>query len=530
MSPPQFFAASFWILAATVLASAQTPVNFTGYLSTTGETPANIYPVDVNNDGLTDIVQDTAQSPSAFTVSINNGDGTFKAPVTYALPVSNTVPMPIATADFNNDGNVDIAVVLAFTNQIAVYLGNGDGTFQQPLISTVNLPSDWQFMTGGSAAADFNADGNIDLVAWTSNVSTAGYSTSSTALYVLKGNGSGGFTDSIQVLSGPPFQPSYFQAFVGDYDSDGKADIAATTATEDYSSGAVGSTTVHVLYGNNDFTFDDTTPYTQKGPSIFLIGSGDVNSDGYTDLYGLYGTDGSQLSVFYGNSSRTFDSYFMDLPVNTNPTGASWDGDDYISQLTMADFNGDGRMDLAAIGWDASYSHAYLAVLLAGSNPGEFTEQLVALPLSYVWETAPVAGLFSGNYLTPDATLNQSPNGGSPPQNTPSYLDAELNGATSGYFGPCAYPKSGAGFNVCSPGAVSGTTALFGASVNSFGKVRKIELWVDGVKVQEQHNTWDQHAYFQWASTFSSGLHQATFFAADIDNCLQSDSFSFTIP
>ncbi len=530
MSPPQCFAAFLCVLTSTVIASAQTPANFTGYGSTTGETPANIYPVDVNNDGLTDIVQDTAQSPSAFTVSINNGDGTFKPPVTYTLPASNTVPMPIATADFNNDGNIDIAVVLANTNQIAVYLGRGDGSFESPQISTINLPSGWKFMTGGAAAADFNADGNIDLVAWTSNVSTTGYTSSSTELYVLEGNGSGGFTNAYEILTGPPFQPAYFQALVGDYDSDGKADIAATTYVEDYSSGANEYTTVHVLYGNNDFTFDDTTPYTQNGPSIFLIGSGDLNSDGYTDLYGLYGTNGSQLSVFYGNSSRTFDSYFMDLPVDTNPVGASWDGDDYISQLTMADFNGDARMDLAAIGWNADYNQAYLAVFLAGSNPGEFTEQLVTLPNTYIWETAPASGLFSGGFLTPDVVLNQSPNGGSPPQNIPSYLDAELNDADSGYFGPCSYPTGGEGFNVCNPGTVNGTTALFGASVNSFGKVRKIELWVDGVKVQEQHHSWDGHAYFQWASTFSSGTHYATFYAADIDNRLQRYDFNFIMP
>jgi hypothetical protein len=188
-------------------------------------------------------------------------------------------------------------------------------------------------------------------------------------------------------------------------------------------------------------------------------------------------------------------------------------------------------MDLAAVGWNANYNQAYLAVFLAGSNPGEFTEQLVALPDTYIYETAPVAGLFSGGFLTPDAVLNQSPNGGSPPQNTPSYLDAELNGATSGYFGPCSYPASSMGFNACNPGTVNGTTALFGTTVNSLGKLRKIELWVDGVKVQEQHHTWDQHAYFQWASSmFPSGTHNATFYAADVDNRLQHYDFTFDVP
>jgi hypothetical protein len=71
-------AAALCVLTPATLLNAQTPVNFTGVTSTSGETPANIYSVDLNNDGLTDFIQDTAQSPSAFTVSINNGDGTFK--------------------------------------------------------------------------------------------------------------------------------------------------------------------------------------------------------------------------------------------------------------------------------------------------------------------------------------------------------------------------------------------------------------------------------------------------------------------
>ena len=147
------------LISATTL-SAQTAVSFSSVTSTAGETPDNIYSVDVNNDGLADIVQDSGQSPSGFTVSINKGDGTFKAPVTYTLPGNQNTPMPITTGDFNNDGVVDIAVALEGTNQIAIYLGNGDGTFQAPQISTIALP-----------AGSIFGDGNIDLVAYT-NAST----------------------------------------------------------------------------------------------------------------------------------------------------------------------------------------------------------------------------------------------------------------------------------------------------------------------------------------------------------------------
>jgi FG-GAP-like repeat len=431
--------------------------------------------------------------------------------------------MPIVTADFNNDGKVDVAVILSYTNQIAVYLGNGDGTLQSPILTTVNLPSGCEFGPAGSAAADFNADGNIDLVAWTDS---GEYPSGTTELVVLEGNGGGSFnTSPYSVLAGPSIMPGY-QAYVGDFDSDGKADIAATTEVEN-SEGGIASTTLHVLYGNNDFTFDATTPYTAQG--LLIMGAGDLNSDGYTDIFaGVNLFTGQQLGVFYGNSSRTFDSDFTDIS-SSYPFGAASDGWNWGSEFTMADYNGDGLMDLAAIAFSSDYQTAYVDFFLAGANPGEFTTQLVALSQTDKWESDPVSGLFSGSYLTPDLTLNQSPNGGSPPQNTPSYLVAELNLADSGWFGPCYYPKIGEGFDVCVPGTATGSSALFSTAVNSFGELRKVELWVDGVKVQEQHHTWGQHAYFDWTGTFSAGTHDATFYAADIDNRLQRYDFTFTI-
>lgn len=497
--------------------AGQASVTFNHVTTASAETPANIYPVDVNNDGLTDLVQDTAQSPSSFSVSLNEGDGTFGKPTVYTLPGNSKLPMPIATADFNHDGNVDVAVILAGTAQIAVYLGNGDGTFQSPNISTIALPGGWVFSTGGTAAADFNADGDVDLVAWCS--------ASTSALYVLQGNGEGGFINPLEVLAGPATQPN-FLTFVGDFDSDGRADILATTYTVD-TNGNVNNTTVLSLYNDGDFTFSKASPYSAD--SSFFIGTGDLNGDGRTDFFGLGGSSGSQqLGVFYGNTNRTFSSYFLDL-FNDYPVGATPDGDNYISQFTMADFNGDGVMDLAATGFNADHSEAYTEFLLAGSSPGQFTLEALGLPQLYKWETSPVAGLYSGSYLLPDLVLNQSPNGGAPPQNTPSYLTSEANQASTGWFGSCTYPHGGEGFNVCSPGTALNSQTLFSANVNSFGKVRKIELWVDGVKVQEQHHTWDQHAYFDWAGSFKAGAHQATFYAADIDDRLQRNDFTFTV-
>ncbi len=515
------------VIAGSFLCSAQTPVTFSPKTSTSGQTASDIHPVDLNNDGITDVLQDTGQGKPGFTVSLGNGDGTFKAPVLYSEPSTSLIGTdPLVTADFNNDGKVDIVALLSPGNQVAVYLGNGDGTFQSPRVTTIALPSGWKFGSGGAAAADFNRDGKVDIVAWTNDFNSS-TTPGTTALYVLQGDGTGAFATPRLVLSGPSFQPD-FQVFVGDFDSDGKADIAANPATQN-SQGNIDSTTVHVLYGGGDFTFTDTTPYTASG--ILRIGSGDLNSDGFTDLFGLSGgfSLSQQLAVFYGNGSRTFSSYFQTLSnsYQTGTSGAS--SDNSISQFAMGDFNGDGRMDLAAFASNTSFTTGYVQFLLAGTSPGQFTEQFVQLPTTYTDQTEPIVGLFSNSHLKPDLALNQSPNSGSPPQNTPAYLLAELNQANSGWFGPCYYPSTGQGFNVCNAGTVSGTTATFNAAVNSYGQLRKIELWVDGKKVSEQHHTWDQHGYFNYAGSFAAGSHSATFFAADVDNRLQRYDFTFTI-
>jgi hypothetical protein len=124
--------------------------------------------------------------------------------------------------------------------------------------------------------------------------------------------------------------------------------------------------------------------------------------------------------------------------------------------------------------------------------------------------------------------LNLSENPGDPPYNTPSTIRAALN-QDSGAFGPCNYPSSGQGFNVCAAGTGTGTTKVFHAAVNSFGNLRKIELWVDGKKVAEQHHAWEHQAWFNYTHAFTAGTHQASLVAADVDNRLQKHKFSFTV-
>jgi hypothetical protein len=499
------------VLLAPVLSFAQNQASFNIVTSNGApQNPGNIYAVDVNNDGLTDIVEDGGYS-AAFYVSLNNGNGTFSAPVEYQLPSTFYDTMCIAPADYNNDGKVDLAIALGDTNEVAVYLGNGDGTFQPPILSTVNLPSGDTFLgVAGCAAADFNGDGDIDLVAWGQN----------NGLYIMQGAGNGTFDATAYTALSGPSSPYGAQVFVGDYNGDGKADIAVNVQNFSADTSAVS-----VLYGNNNFTFNDSTPYTSS-QGILWMGSADLNSDGITDLFAVESQYlPAQLGVFYGSPSNTFSSYWTDTPSDYRLAAGSSAAWPLTAQLTEGDYNGDGRMDLAVMAVDSS-ENVYALLFLAGSGPGQFTTQAVALPSNCCWLTDPVAGLLSGSYLKPDLAVNQGNEGSD--STVPSTLPALLN-TTNGYYGFCPYPHNGKGINVCAPGITVGNITAFAAAADSFGKLRDIQLWVDGNMVQQQAHTWDTHAYFGWAGSFPNGTHRATFYAYDVDNTVQSYPFTFTV-
>jgi hypothetical protein len=155
-----------------------TTTTYTGATAATVAFPAEVGAIqDLNGDGFSDLLvvnptfSTTAGSGSQVEVFLGRGDGSFKAPAPVTTANNTVVPVfPVSptaglvVADFNKDGRVDLACLGESTSgqgQLAISLGNGDGTFAAPTL--LNVPGGDTVRHSSLAAADFDGDGSVDL-------------------------------------------------------------------------------------------------------------------------------------------------------------------------------------------------------------------------------------------------------------------------------------------------------------------------------------------------------------------------------
>lgn len=301
---------------------------------------------DINNDGIKDLIgvgMNEAGFEYVFVLS-GNGNGTFQTSIDYGTGRYRDTTVSSITAgtigDFNGDGKLDL-VVIDSAGTVSMFLGNGDGTFQSGIDFISGIFSSPPSIVGG----DFNGDGKLDIAL------ANGYVDHITILF---GDGLGSFSSISDYATG--FFPRSIVA--GDFNNDGFLDLAT----------ANGYDSVSILIGNGDGTFQPRTDliasafYGGSGGHPISITSGDFNGDGKIDLAVGDGQYGGSYQLFPGNGDGTFQERYITGHVGYGATETP------LAWITSGDFDGDGKLDFAAICW----YYVDGLVMLKGNGNGTF--------------------------------------------------------------------------------------------------------------------------------------------------------------
>jgi len=275
-----------------------------------GHAPFAVAVAEFNGDGKLDLVVANAGSDDV-TILLGDGQGGFLE--ASGSPVSaGGGPFSVATADFNGDGKIDLAVANYDSGNVSIFLGDGRGGFNEAMDSPLAAGSN----PASVAVGDFNGDGKTDL-AVANHVSHN--------VTILLGNGDGSFNPA----PGSPVVAGYFPAavVVSDFNGDGRPDLAVANFTNSFN--------LTILLGDGSGRF---TPTEGAGLDLGFfpdaLAAGDFNGDGKSDLAVV--TQAPGIVILLGDGTGGFSSIRF-IPEALN----------IPFSVVIADVNGDGKPDLA---------------------------------------------------------------------------------------------------------------------------------------------------------------------------------------
>jgi hypothetical protein len=304
----------------------------TGSLST----PLSVVVGDFNHDGRLDLAVANSGTDN-IGVLFGNDNGAFSSPTPYSTG-SGSDPCSLATGDFNNDDQLDIAIANLDSNSFSVLLGCGNGTFFSPLN---------YFIADGShplsiAVGDFNNDSRLDIIVANSAIDNVG---------VFLGYVSESFLNATVYSTGPSSRP--VSIAIGDFDNDTRLDVVVANN---------GTGNIMILFGSGYGTFVSHTSYSTGNSSYSCaVAVGDFNNDSRLDIV-VANSGTNNVGIFLSNGTGTF----------SNQTTYSTGPDSQPYSVAVLDFDNDTRLDIAV----ANYGSNNMVVFFGDGN-GTFTNQSI---------------------------------------------------------------------------------------------------------------------------------------------------------
>jgi len=296
--------------------------------------PRSICAADLDGDGDEDLVV-ANQYGGSISILKNYGNGAFAPRNDYAAgPNISYWPISVTAADFDGDGDKDLAITLFFediitpTHRISILKNNGDGTFASPLYYAIGNPYPWAIV-----AADLDGDGDQDL-AWTKGNSH---------ISVMKNIGNGTFSEVSDFAGGSGIS----SIIAADLDGDGDKDLVMTGA---------------VLLNDGTGCFPSAVNYT-AGPSPSSVFAADLDRDGDQDL-AVTNNGSNTVSILKNNGDGTYSSAVSYVTGDISP-----------QSVVAADLDGDGDKDLAITNSAVVYPHSMLSILL-NNGSGVFSSAI----------------------------------------------------------------------------------------------------------------------------------------------------------
>ena len=300
----------------------------------TGQWPRSAATADFNADGFLDLAVGCVGS-EVVSILLGDGAGGF-------LPERRTLtifgPDSIAAADFDEDGLPDVALTRGFDDLVIVFFGDGAGGVSRGSgFRVAGYPA-------SLAAGDWNADGHVDLAVG---------GRQGRAVHLLAGDGEGGL--AIVSSHSVDYAPGRF--VVADADGDGHEDLAVAT---------VGPLNVHWLFGDGAFGFPRATHLSVPWDATALAAA-DLNEDGRLDL-----VVGSNEDRFTPRPDRKFVTLFHGDGIGGFAAVARLPLGVWPDSIVATDLDGDGHADIAV----ASRDHRL--AIFPGYGPGGFPSRDVA--------------------------------------------------------------------------------------------------------------------------------------------------------